>query len=221
MKTEKKIKIVMADDHPIFRNGLRQVIEEDSNIEILAEAENGIKALEYINQYKPDVILLDIDMPKMTGLEVLKELKNSGIEHRTIFLTVYADEDIFDEAMELGISGYVLKDSAVSDIIECINKVHEGDYYISPAVSNLLMSRKDRQRKFKDEQPLYDLLTKTEKIIIGYIAEGHTSREISEITGSSFKTIENHRSNISTKLNLKGANSLIKFAIEHKDKMNF
>jgi len=221
MKADKKIKIVMADDHPIFRNGLRQVIEEDKNIEILAEAENGLRAIELIREMNPDVILLDIDMPKMTGLEVLKELKESDKEHKTIFLTVYADEDIFDEAMELGISGYVLKDSAVSDILECINKVYEGDYYISPAVSNLLLSRKERQKKFKNEMPLIERLTKTEKAILNFIADGLTSREISERTGTSFKTVENHRSNISNKLNLKGANSLIKFAIENKDKLNF
>ncbi|MBV6477630.1 MAG: Transcriptional regulatory protein DegU [Ignavibacteria bacterium] len=221
MKSEKKIKIVIADDHPIFRNGLRQVIEEDKNIEILAEAENGIKALDYIRQFNPDVILLDIDMPKKTGLEVLNELKDSGKEYKAIFLTVYADEDIFDEAMELGISGYVLKDSAVSDIIECINKVYEGHYYISPSVSNLLINRDQRQMKFKSEQTWQELLTKTEKQILAYIAGGHTSREISELTGSSFKTIENHRANISSKLNLRGANSLLKFAIENKDKINF
>lgn len=209
----------MADDHPIFRNGLRQVIEEDTSIEISGEADNGIKALEYISEYNPDIILLDIDMPKMTGLEVLKELKKSGKEHKTIFLTVYADEDIFDEAMELGISGYVLKDSAVSDILECIHKVYEGDYYISPAVSNLLISQRDRQKKFKNEESLFSILTKTERVILNYIAEGRTSKEISEIAGISFKTVENHRSNISSKLKLKGANSLIKFAIENKSNM--
>lgn len=219
MKAEKKIKLVMADDHPIFRNGLRQVIEEDTSIEISGEADNGIKALEYISEYNPDIILLDIDMPKMTGLEVLKELKKSGKEHKTIFLTVYADEDIFDEAMELGISGYVLKDSAVSDILECIHKVYEGDYYISPAVSNLLISQRDRQKKFKNEESLFSILTKTERVILNYIAEGRTSKEISEIAGISFKTVENHRSNISSKLKLKGANSLIKFAIENKSNM--
>lgn len=217
MKTkENKITLVMADDHPIFRNGLRQVIEEDKLIDIIGEAENGEKALELIVKLKPEVIILDIDMPKMTGLEVLKELKKSGKEYKTIFLTVYADEDIFDEAMELGINGYVLKDSAVSDILECIHKVYSGDYYISPAVSNLLISQRDRQKKFKNEEPLLNVLTKTERSVLNYIAEGLTSREISEITGSSFKTIENHRANISSKLNLKGANSLIKFAIENK-----
>lgn len=211
-----KIKIVMADDHPIFRSGLRQVIEEDGNIDILGEADNGKKALELISDLKPHIALLDIDMPKMTGLEILRELKDRKIKPKTIFLTVYADEDIFDEAMELGISGYVLKDSAVNDVVECIYKVSEGNYYISPSVSDLLLSQKERQKKFKNTESPLNSLTKTEKIILKHIADGKTTRDISELMGSSFKTIENHRTNISNKLQLKGANSLIKFAIENK-----
>ena len=142
------------------------------------------------------------------------------IRDRVIFLTVYADEDIFDEAMEYGISGYVLKDSAINEVVDCIKKVSKGDYYISPAVSSLLISQKERQRKFKQTESPFSKLTKTEKIILNMISEGRTSRDISEMLGTSFKTIENHRTNISNKLELKGANSLIKFAIENKTNLN-
>jgi len=210
----------MADDHPIFRNGLKQVIEEDIEISILGEADNGESALELIYNLNPDIALLDISMPKKTGLEVLREIQELKNKPKVIFLTVYADEDIFDEAMEYGISGYVLKDSAINEVVDCIKKVSKGDYYISPAVSSLLISQKERQRKFKQTESPFSKLTKTEKIILNMISEGRTSRDISEMLGTSFKTIENHRTNISNKLELKGANSLIKFAIENKTNLN-
>jgi len=220
MKKENKIRIIMADDHPIFRNGLKQVIEEDIEISILGEADNGESALELIYNLNPDIALLDISMPKKTGLEVLREIQELKNKPKVIFLTVYADEDIFDEAMEYGISGYVLKDSAINEVVDCIKKVSKGDYYISPAVSSLLISQKERQRKFKQTESPFSKLTKTEKIILNMISEGRTSRDISEMLGTSFKTIENHRTNISNKLELKGANSLIKFAIENKTNLN-
>jgi DNA-binding NarL/FixJ family response regulator len=206
----------MADDHPIFRSGLRQIIEEDSNIEILGEADNGQSALELIEKFKPDVILLDIDMPKKTGLEVMRELRDKGQIPKVIFLTVYADEDMYDEGVELGISGYVLKDSAISEIIDCIYKVNDNKYYISSSVSDLLINKKSKQNKISSKETFTDKLTKSELIILKLIAEGNTTRGISEILDISFKTAENHRTNISSKLELKGANSLLKFAIENK-----
>ncbi len=138
MKTQDKIRIIIVDDHPIFRSGLKQLIEEDPNIEILGEADNGQSAIELIKKLNPDIAVLDIDMPMKTGLEVMREIKDYVGRPKVIFLTVYADEDIYDEGMELGISGYVLKDSAVSDIIECIYKVSEDKYYISSQTVSFL-----------------------------------------------------------------------------------
>ncbi|MEO8210583.1 MAG: response regulator transcription factor [bacterium] len=211
-----KIKIIIADDHPIFRNGLEQIIEEDEGIEIIGTAENGEKALRIINELNPDIALLDIDMPKMTGLQVLKELKKQRSQTKVIFLTVFASEDIFDEAMDLGTSGYVLKDCAVNDITECIYKVEEDNYYISPTISNFLVNRRDRMKKLERDKPALNNLTKTESMILKFIAEGKTSKEIANELFISYKTVENHRSNISNKLNLKGSHSLVKFAIENK-----
>jgi len=211
---DKEIKIVIADDHPIFRNGLKQIIDFDKRIKIIGEADNGQKALELINELKPDVAILDIDMPKKTGLEVLKELKDSEV--KIIFLTMYAEEDIFEEAMNHGIKGFVLKDSAVSDIVDCIFSVHEDKYYISPSVSNFLMNRRKKLNELKNNNPLLQNLTMSEKKILKYISENKTSKEIAHILFISYRTIENHRANISGKLNLKGSHSLVKFAIENK-----
>lgn len=208
------IKIAIADDHPIFRNGLRQILEPEENIKIIAESDNGQKALEQINELTPDIAILDIDMPKMTGLEVLKELKDSPT--KVIFLTMYAEEDIFNEAMNLGIKGYVLKDSAANDIIECILSVYEDNYYISPSVSNFLMNRRKKLSELRSNNPNLESLTITERKILRFIAENKTSKDIANVLFLSFRTVENHRSNISNKLNLKGSHSLIKFAIENK-----
>ena len=209
----------MADDHPIFRSGLRQIIEEDNNIEILGEADNGQAALELIDKFKPDIVLLDIDMPVKTGLDVMRELSKRERIPKVIFLTVYADEDMYDEGVELGISGYVLKDSAISEITECIYKVYDNKYYISSSVSDLLLNKKSKTNKDTGQETLTDMLTRSELIILKLIAEGNTTRGISEILGISFKTAENHRANISSKLRLKGANSLVKFAIEHRSQL--
>ena len=211
---DKEIKIVIPDDHPIFRNGLKQIIEFDKRIKIIGEADNGQKALELITELKPDVAILDIDMPKKTGLEVLKELKDSEV--KIIFLTMYAEEDIFEEAMNHGIKGFVLKDSAVSDIVDCIFSVHEDKYYISPSVSNFLMNRRKKLNELKNNNPLLQNLTMSEKKILKYISENKTSKEIADILFISYITIENHRANISGKLNLKGSHSLVKFAVENK-----
>ncbi len=211
---DKEIRIVIADDHPIFRGGLKQIIDFDNRIKIIGEADNGQKALELITGLKPDVAILDIDMPKKTGLEVLKELK--GTEVKIIFLTMYAEEDIFEEAMNLGIKGFVLKDSAVNDIIDCIYSVYDDRYYISPSVSDFLMNRRKKLNELKNNNPKLQNLTVTEKKILKYISENKTSKEIAEILFISYRTIENHRANISGKLDLKGSHSLVKFAIENK-----
>lgn len=209
-----KIRIIIADDHPIFRGGLRQIISADESIEIIGEADNGEKALEIIQELKPDIAVLDIDMPKKTGLDVLRELKDSST--KIIFLTMYAEEDIFDEAMDFGIKGYVLKDSAVNDIIECILSVNEDNYYISPNVSNLLVNRRNKSKNLIKKNPELGNLTKTERNILRFISENKTSKEIAEVLFLSQRTVENHRTNISNKLNLKGSHSLLKFAIENK-----
>jgi DNA-binding NarL/FixJ family response regulator len=209
-----EIKLIIADDHPIFREGLRQIIEKDSRIKIIGEADNGQKALELIEEKKPDIALLDIDMPKLTGLEVLKKV--SGTPVKIIFLTMYSEEDIFDEAMGLGIKGYVLKDSAVNDILECIFSVSEGNYFISPSMSNLLLRRRKKMTDLRKSNPMLDNLTPTEKKILRFISQNKTSKEIADVLFLSHRTVENHRTNISNKLNLKGSHSLIKFAIENK-----
>jgi len=211
-----KIKIIIADDHPIFRNGLKQIIEEEEGIEIIGEAADGQKAIELIQEKKPDIAVLDVDMPKKTGFEVLKELQKSDDPVKIIFLTMYKEENLFNEAMDNGIRGYVLKESAADDICESIRLVAEGDYAISPLISKYLVKRMTMHEKLKKGKPSIDDLTHTERKILKSISENKSSKEIAEEYFISYKTVETHRSNISRKLELQGSLSLVRFALENK-----
>ncbi len=211
-----QIRIVMADDHPIVRQGLRQMIETDKNLSIVAEAGDGQTALELIEKHQPDVTVLDIDMPKMDGFAVVRELQKRRINVEIVFLTMHSEEEIFQAAMDLGVKGYVLKDSAVTDIVSSIKSVAEQRPFLSPALSALLLNRRRRNDEFEKKQPGLHLLTPTEKRILKLIAEDKTSKQIGEELFISYRTVETHRANISRKLDLHGSLALVKFAVAHK-----
>jgi len=217
---QNKIKIIIADDHPIFRGGLKQIIEDEKDIEIIGEAGDGEKALELILEKKPGIAILDLDMPKKTGFEVLKELARVKDPVKVIFLTMYKEENLFNEAMDNGIKGYVLKESAADDICECIRLVANDDYAISPLISNFLVKRMSIKDKLKKGKPTIDDLTQTEIKILKLISENKTSKDIADELFISYKTVESHRSNISKKLELQGSLSLIRFALENKQFLN-
>ncbi len=209
----------MADDHPIVRQGLRRMIETDSLLNIVAEADDGDEALKLIAEHQPDVAVLDIDMPKKDGFAVVRELQKIKSRVETIFLTMHSEEELFQAAMDLGVKGYILKDGAVSDIILAIKTVADGRPFISPALSALLLQRRRRMEELEREQPGLHLLTPTEKRILKLIAEDKSSKEIGEELFISYRTVETHRANICRKLNLQGSLSLLKFAIAHKSEL--
>lgn len=209
----------MADDHAIVRQGLRRMIETDENISIVAEADDGESALKLILEHQPTVAVLDIDMPKMDGFAVVREMQKRKIEIETIFLTMHSEEELFQAAMDLGVKGYVLKDGAVGDIIKAIKSVAEHRPFLSPALSALLLKRRRRLEELEREQPGLNLLTPTEKRILKLIAEDKTSKEIGEELFISHRTVETHRQNISRKLDLHGSLALVKFAIAHKSEL--
>jgi len=214
-----QIRIVMADDHPIVRQGLRQMIETDKNLSIVAEAGDGQTALELIEKHQPGVTVLDIDMPVMDGFAVVRELQKRRINVEIVFLTMHSEEEIFQAAMDLGVKGYVLKDSAVTDIVSSIKSVAAQRPFLSPALSALLLNRRRRNEEFEKEQPGLHLLTPTEKRILKFIAEDKTSKQIGEELFISYRTVETHRANISRKLDLRGSLALVKFAVTHKSEL--
>jgi len=214
-----QIRIVMADDHPIVRQGLRQMIETDKNLSIVAEAGDGQAALALIEKHLPGVTVLDIDMPVMDGFAVVRELRKRRINVEIVFLTMHSEEEIFQAAMDLGVKGYVLKDSAVTDIVSSIKSVAAQRPFLSPSLSALLLNRRRRNEEFEKEQPGLHLLTPTEKRILKLIAEDKTSKRIGEELFISYRTVETHRANISRKLDLRGSLALVKFAVAHKSEL--
>ena len=210
-----KIKVIVADDHPIFRKGLVDIIELEKDIEILGQACNGEEAVKLINRVSPDIAVLDINMPVTTGFDTVRELRKSNSQVKIIFLTMHNEHEIIKRAMELNVSGYLLKDSAAEDIIDCIHAVAKGDFYFSPALSNYFATNQ-RGALGMLENTGIEKLTSTEKTILRLVANGKTSQEIAEQLFVSRKTIDNHRVNICTKLDLHGVNVLMKFAIQNK-----
>ncbi len=218
MKTD--IRIVIADDHPIVRQGLRQTIEQDPRMRVLAEAGDGERALERIRALTPDVAVLDIDMPRLDGFGVARAIRDERLPVEVIFLTIHRDEEIFDEAVSLGAKGYVLKDSTVSDIVAGIEAVAEGRHYISPALAGHLIALRGRSAALASEKPGLKDLTPAERRILRLIAEYKTTREIADELCVSPRTVDTHRTNICTKLEIHGSHALTKFALAHKSELS-
>jgi DNA-binding NarL/FixJ family response regulator len=210
-----KITVVIVDDHPVFRRGLQMTIDSDEQLNIVAEAQNGKQAIETIKNNKPDVAVLDINMPELNGFETLRELRNLNVATEFIFLTMHKDEAMFNTAIDLGAKGYLLKESAVDDIVTGIKTVASGDHFISPALTEFLMNRQRRASSFAEKPGISDL-TQTERKILTLIAEDKTSREIGDLLFISVRTVERHRQNICNKLEIHGSNSLLKFAVTNK-----
>ncbi|HRH44246.1 MAG TPA: response regulator transcription factor [Pyrinomonadaceae bacterium] len=213
------ITIIIADDHPIVRKGLRETIEEESDFIILAEVGNGKEAIEAIEKISPTVTILDIDMPIMNGFDVVRAITTKKLKTEIIFMTMHRDEDLFNEAIDLGAKGFVLKDSALSDIVECIRAVAASEHYTSHALTSYLINRSRRAINLTEKQPSINDLTPAERKVLKLIAENLTSKEIGEQLFVSLRTVEKHRENICQKLNLQGSHSLFKFAISNKSKL--
>lgn len=212
-----KISIIIADDHPILRQGLRQIIERENDLEILTECGDGATAIKEILAHQPDVVVLDIDMPHKNGLEVLQALGEQSFNGKIILLTVHSEEEFFDEAIRLGANGYLLKDSVVEDIIIAIRTVINGQNYVSPALTTMLFQQ--RRHPSQNKQSGLEGLTPTERQILKFIAEYQTNNQIAETLFISPATVKTHRRNICAKLELEGNHSLMKFAVEYKSKL--
>lgn len=215
-----EIKILIVDDHPIFRRGLREVIETDARLKVVAEAGNGAAALDLIENLNPSVVVADVHMPQMGGLELARTVKEKNLVVTLVFLTMHKDEAMFNAAMDLNVKGYVLKDNAVTDITDCIKTVASGRRYITPALSEYLFNRSRQNADFKEQTGGLNSLTKAERRVLRLIAEEKTSKEIGEMLFIHPRTVDNHRTNICSKLNLHGTNALLRFALTHKAELS-
>ncbi|HEY0673292.1 MAG TPA: response regulator transcription factor [Longimicrobiales bacterium] len=208
------ITIVIADDHPLFRRGLREVLEPERAFRIVGEGTDGEDAIALVRRLRPDIALLDISMPRISGLDVAEMIRHEQLGAAVVLLTMYREAAVFRRAIDLGVKGYILKDSAVVEIVSCLHMVAHGRAYISPALSTELLERSTQLTA--PQFTALSGLTPAEQPILHMIARGLTSAEIATALGKSVKTIENQRSHICQKMGLSGPQALLRFALENK-----
>lgn len=209
----KKIKVLLAEDHTIVRKGLCSILESDSNIVVVGEASNGNEALAEAKKINPDIIVLDISMPLLNGLEVAWQLSRILPDIKILFLSMHDSEEMVFKSLEAGAKGYILKKAVPDELIAAIKMLFYGKTYFSPSIEEMIREKIEEKGKPMEELTLQQILTKRQREIIQLVAEGYSSREIAEMLKLSIKTIENHRTNIMNKLKLNNLTDLIKYAI--------
>ena len=208
-----KSKIVIAEDQTIVRKGLRSLLESEENIEVVAEAGDGLETIRCVEQHAPDLVLLDLAMPKMSGLSALKEIKERFKDTRILVLTFHTSEEYILEAFGSGADGYCLKKDTHRELVTAINSLLEGKSYISPSVSDKVLEGYLEGRQSLKKETSWESLTKREKEVLKLVGESYSSVEIGEMLNISPKTVDKHRSNIMNKLNLHSASALTSYAV--------
>jgi DNA-binding NarL/FixJ family response regulator len=201
---KREVRLLIVDDHPVFRRGLKEIIEENPGFRIVGEASDGEEALRLAADLRPAIAVVDIDMPRLNGLETVRALQKLKLPVSVIFLTMYKEEDMFNAAMDLGVKAYILKENAADDILEALERVSRGETFISQSMSEIGQRRADRVQALLLSKPQIEDLTAAERRILKLIAEDRTSKEIADLLQISIKTVDNHRLNICHKLNLRG-----------------
>ena len=209
----RKIRIVLADDHQLFRRGLRALLEQQPDLTVVAEAKDGREAVTAVQSQKPDVLVIDIGMQNLNGIEAARQLTESHSEAAIVILSMHSDETYVLRALKAGAKGYLLKDSAEADLIRAIHAVADGKSFFSPAVSKVLLDDYMRKLQRSGAEDAYDLLTPREREILQLVVEGKSNKEVANMLNLSVYTVETHRSNIMEKLNLKGVPELILYAV--------
>ena len=213
----KKLNIVIADDHPLFRAGVKQTISSIRGVNIVGEAEDGIIAKKLIEETSPDIAIIDLKMPRKSGLEILAELSDSGCRTKIVLLTMYKNLHYFYQAISLGAKGYIVKETATNDLVLGIEKIRNNEIYVSNRIYQLLDVEKKNRSEYKAIIESINVLTQTERKILKLVGELKTNSEIAEILSLSKRTIENRRLRIGENLNLKGVHSLLQFTIENRE----
>jgi len=209
-----KYRIVIAEDHTILREGLRSLLSSHPEFEIVGEAEDGREAIQCVEKFKPDLILTDLSMPRMNGMEAIREIKRGSPDTKILVLTVHKTEEYILATLQAGANGYILKDSTHAELMLAIKHVLSGKHYISPEISDKVIEGYLEGRKTLKAKSSWETLTQREREILKLIAEGYKNKEIADYLCISVKTVEKHRANLMEKLNLHSIQALTAFAIE-------
>jgi DNA-binding NarL/FixJ family response regulator len=209
----KKIRVLLADDHTLMRRGLRLIVEQQADLVVVGEAEDGRQAVALSASLKPDVAVLDIGMPNLNGIEAAKQITDGESGAAVVILSMHADETYILRALKAGARGYLLKDSAESDLVRAIRSVAEGKSFFSPAVSKVMLEDYVKKLQRTGSEDSYDLLTPREREILQLVAEGKSNKEVANLLHLSVYTVETHRANIMEKLKLKSVPELILYAV--------
>ena len=207
------VRILLADDHSVIRSGLRLVLERQADFQVVAEASDGREAVNAAAEHKPDVVVMDLAMPNLNGIEAARQITSGFPATRVVVLTMHSDEEYVLRALKAGARGYLLKESAEADLIAAVRAVSAGKAFFSPVVSRMLVEDYVRQLQDRDLEDSYDLLTSREREILQLVAEGRSNKEIAGLLNLSVYTVETHRSNIMEKLNLHSVPELILYAV--------
>lgn len=205
-------RVVLADDHVLIRHGIKRIIEDDPSLAVIGQVSDGLELLSFIKKIRPDVILLDISMPNLRGIEAIGEAKKICRDVKIIILTMHKSKQYLCHAMAAGADGYVLKEDSDTDLLVAIDTALRGDYFISPVLAKELSQEEIVACRDKKNMPS-DSLTPRERQVLKLVAEGKTSRDIAELLSISTRTVEHHRANLLKKLQFKNTADLIKFAI--------
>jgi DNA-binding NarL/FixJ family response regulator len=209
----RKIRIVLADDHKLMRSGLRVLLEQQPDLTVVGEASDGREAVALVASQRPDVLVMDIGMPSLNGIEAAAQITQSNPEGAIVMLSMHSDESYVLRALKAGAKGYLLKDSAEADLIRAVRAVADGKSFFSPAVSKVLLDDYVRKLKRSGTEDPYDVLTPREREVLQLVAEGKSNKEVAQLLSLSVYTVETHRSNIMEKLNLHGVPELILYAV--------
>jgi DNA-binding NarL/FixJ family response regulator len=209
-----KKRIVIAEDHTILRQGLKALLKSDENLEVVGEAEDGLEAIRCVEKKNPDLLLLDLNMPRMDGISVINEIKKRHPETKIIVLTMHMQEEYILEAFRSGAQGYCLKASSHDELKMAINAVLSGKFYVSPEISGKVLEGFLEGQKNIKKKSSWDILTQREKEVLKLVGEGYQNKEIADYLFISVKTVEKHRANIMEKLDLHSASALTAYSIE-------
>jgi len=206
-----KIKVLLAEDHTIVRQGIRSLLEPQMDIEVIGEAEDGLDAVKKTEELRPDVVIMDISMPKLNGIDATRLIKKNVPNTKVLVLTMHELQEYVEQILRAGASGYLIKKTAMSELINAIRAVNQGLSFLSPSVSKMMV---DKFRKTMDATIKEEPITARERQILQLIAEGHTNKEIAKILSLSVRTVETHRTHIMRKLNIHDVAGLTKYAIQ-------